>query len=95
VDNGANDPTYVDVSTFDKAADACAEHLAKGRRIAVSGRLVYREWEAEDGSKRSKHSVIGRVEFLGGKPQGSSADNGSDPESEPAAVGADDEDIDF
>jgi hypothetical protein len=27
---------------------------------------VYREWEAEDGSKRSKHQVIGRVVF-GGK----------------------------
>ena len=40
---------------------------AKGRWIAVSGRLVYREWTAEDGSRRSKHSVIGRVRF-GGRP---------------------------
>ncbi len=28
---------------------------------------VYREWEADDGSKRSKHQVIGRVRF-GGRP---------------------------
>jgi single-stranded DNA-binding protein len=47
--------------------DACAEHLAKGRQVAVTGRLTYREWEAKDGSKRSKHQVIGQVHF-GGKP---------------------------
>jgi len=92
VDNGKSrtgtdrDPTYVDVSVFDGAAPACAEHLAKGRQVAVSGRLVYREWEAEDGTKRSRHSVIGRVEFLGSRPQGSA---------EPVAVGAADEDIVF
>ena len=60
------DPPYVDVSTFDRQAAACAEYLTKGRQVAVSGRLVYREWTADDDSKRSKHSVIGRVEFLGG-----------------------------
>ena len=54
----------VDVSTFDKQAEACARYLAKGRQVAVDGRLVYREWETEDGTKRSKHSVIGRVELL-------------------------------
>lgn len=71
VNSGPNrPPTYVDVSTFDRSAEACAEHLAKGRQVAVEGRLIYREWEADDGSKRSKHSVIGRVEFLG-SPNGS------------------------
>ena len=67
VDNGSYDPTYVDVTTFDGQATACAEHLSKGRQVGVNGRLHYAEWEAEDGSKRSRHSVIGRVEFLGTK----------------------------
>jgi single-strand DNA-binding protein len=56
-------PLYVDVATFGKAADACARYLSKGRQVAVTGRLTYREWEAKDGSKRSKHSVTGRVSF--------------------------------
>jgi single-strand DNA-binding protein len=64
-------PLFIDVATFGKSAEACAEHLEKGRQVAVTGRLVYREWEAKDGSKRSKHQVVGRVEF-GGK----AADNG-------------------
>ena len=88
------DPLYIDVSTFDRQAEACKQHLSKGRQVAVSGRLVYREWTAEDDSKRSKHSVIGRVEFLG-TPQSSSAENGSDSVSQPAAVGAAGEDIEF
>jgi len=34
----------------------------------VSGRLAYSEWEAEDGSKRSKHEVIAHaIDFLGGR----------------------------
>jgi single-strand DNA-binding protein len=90
VSNGPDKPpTYVDVSSFDRQAEACAQYLAKGRQVGVSGRLVYREWEAEDGSKRSKHSVIGRVEFLGSA-------NGSGPAGEPeTAAGVADEDIPF
>jgi len=103
VDNGKSregedrDATFIDVSSFGAQAEACAKYLAKGRQVAVEGRLVYREWQAEDDSKRSKHSVIGRVEFLS-KPQGSQG-NGSEPrvaEEPPAAgVGAADEEIAF
>lgn len=73
------EPTYVDVSTFGGQAEACATHLAKGRQVAVSGRLVFREWTARDGSKRSAHSVRGSVDFLGSK-----GDNGSPVDREPA-----------
>jgi len=59
-------PLFIDVATFGPGADACAEYLAKGRAVAVTGRLVYHEWQADDGSKRSKHQVVGRVTF-GGK----------------------------
>ena len=60
-------PLFIDVATFGSQAEACAKYLAKGRAIAVTGRLVYREWEADDGTRRSRHHVIGRVQF-GGKP---------------------------
>ena len=92
IDNGNDrDPTYIDVSTFDAAARACAKHLAKGRLVAVDGRLLYREWTAADGTKRSKHSVIGRAEFLGSRSGGAQSSG-----REPAfAVGAADDDIPF
>jgi single-strand DNA-binding protein len=74
-------PLYIDVATFGAQADACATYLAKGRAVAVTGRLVYREWETDDGSRRSRHHVVGRVEF-GGKP----AEEPSSQESEDALL---------
>jgi single-strand DNA-binding protein len=67
-------PLFIDVATFGSQADACAKYLAKGRAIAVTGRLVYREWEAEDGTRRSRHHVIGRVQF-GGRPEDPSSES--------------------
>lgn len=61
------EPTFVDVAAFGRQAEACARHLAKGRQVAVSGRLVFREWTGKDGRKRSAHSVQGSVDFLGPK----------------------------
>jgi len=57
-------PVYVDVVAYQGLAETCAEHLAKGRQVAVTGRLDYQQWEHE-GSKRSKHEVIAaEVDFL-------------------------------
>jgi single-stranded DNA-binding protein len=47
-------------------ADACAKYLTKRRAVAVTGRLVYREWD-DNGTRRSRHHIIGRVRF-GGRP---------------------------
>lgn len=82
---GDNGPLYLDIATFDKQAQACAEYLSKGREIAFSGRLVYREWTADDGSRRSKHSAIGRVEFIGSRPNGSQpSSQAQPPQAQPA-----------
>ncbi len=63
-------PVYVDVVTFAKQAEAVAKHLAKGRRVAVTGRLEYREWKAQDGSPHSRHEVIAdSVSFLDAAPK--------------------------
>lgn len=67
-------PLFIDVATFGASAEACAKYLAKGRAIAVTGRLTYREWETDDGTKRSRHQVIGRVRF-GGRPDEQPADS--------------------
>jgi single-strand DNA-binding protein len=63
--NGLRDqpPVYIDVATFGRPATACARYLRKGAAVGVTGRLTYNEWIAKDGSKRSKHSVVGRMQF--------------------------------
>ena len=75
VDNGRDrEPTFVDVAQFGKGARPVAEHLAKGRYVEVDGRLNYNEWEAQDGTKRSKYEVIGSITFGPDRPR--VADNG-------------------
>lgn len=56
---------FVDVDAFGPTGEACQEHLAKGRLVAVLGRLEHDTWEASDSSKREQHYVIASaVEFL-------------------------------
>jgi single-strand DNA-binding protein len=49
-------------------AENCAQYLAKGRPVGVQGKLTWREWEAQDGSKRQSVEVVAsNVQFLGGR----------------------------
>jgi len=75
VNDQPDKPVFVDVATFGPGAEACAQYLTKGRPVAVTGRLTFREWETKDGNKRSKHQVVGHVAF-GGKPKPDQADPG-------------------
>ena len=55
---------FVRVSAWDRQAEACAQYLAKGRRVALDGRLRSRSWE-EEGKRRSAVEVVAnRVQFL-------------------------------
>jgi single-strand DNA-binding protein len=77
-------PMFIDVATFGAQADACAKYLTKGQAVGVTGRLVYREWD-DNGTRRSRHHVIGRVQF-GGKPGDDTADAASADHAEAAAL---------
>ena len=81
-DQKGQPPMFIDIATFGAQADACAKYLTKGRAIAVTGRLVYREWD-DNGTRRSKHHIIGRVQF-GGKPEEPDATETSDTNEEGA-----------
>jgi single-strand DNA-binding protein len=95
-------PNYFNVTVFGKHGQSCADHLAKGRPVAIDGRLDWREWEAKDGSgKRQAVQIIAdNVQFLGGKPtdgDSASATDSQDEDRQPAGVGAGggDDDIPF
>ena len=65
-DRGAD---FIDVTVFGSQAEVRSQYLAKGRKVAIEGRLQHPEWQAEDGSRRQKLEVIARsVEFLDRKP---------------------------
>jgi single-strand DNA-binding protein len=59
---------YFDVTVFGAQGENCAQYLSKGRPVAVEGRLNWREWEAQDGSKRQSVDIIAdTVQFLGSR----------------------------
>lgn len=61
---------FFDVTAWDATARSCEQHLAKGRRIALDGRLRSRSWETADGARRHRVEVVANtVEFLWSRAQ--------------------------
>jgi single-strand DNA-binding protein len=56
---------FFDVSAWRELGETIANYKKKGDPILLEGRLQYRTWEAQDGSKRSKVDVVAdNVQFL-------------------------------
>ena len=51
-------PNYFDVSAFGGAAENVSRCTYKGSRVAIDGRLEWREWETSDQQKRQAVSVV-------------------------------------
>jgi single-strand DNA-binding protein len=67
-DSWVDKPNYFDVTVWGSQGENCAQYLSKGRPVAVDGRLNWREWEAQDGSKRQTVDIIAdSVQFLGSR----------------------------
>ncbi len=50
--------SFFDVVCWREMAENASESLSKGARVIVTGRLEQRNWETQDGEKRSKIEVI-------------------------------------
>ena len=93
--------TFVDVVVWGRQAETANEFLSKGSSVLIEGKLQLDQWDAEDGSKRSKMRVrADRVQFLstksqstGGRP--SSVHDEKPNKDVPADFGDDDDDIPF
>ena len=69
--NWADKPNYFDVTVWGAQGENCAQYLAKGRPVGIQGRLEWREWDAQDGTKRQAVEVVAdNVQFLGSRDGG-------------------------
>jgi single-strand DNA-binding protein len=70
-DGGYEDkPNFFDVSVFGAMVENVSRYTYKGSRVAIDGRLEWREWETADQQKRQAVSVIAdKVLFLDGPGQ--------------------------
>jgi single-strand DNA-binding protein len=93
--NWGDKPNYFDVTVWGNQGESCAQYLAKGRPVGVDGRLDWREWEAQDGTKRQAVEIIAdSVQFLGGRGDGAGGgDGGGERQFVPAAATAGNEDF--
>jgi len=81
---------YFDVTVFGRQAETTSTYLSKGRRIGVDGRLSWREWQAQDGSRRQSVEVIANdVFFLDSRGDGFNGGGGGGEYSSAPASGGD------
>ena len=86
-------PNYFDITVWGNQGESCAQYLAKGRPVAVDGRLEWHEWDAQDGTKRQAVEIIAdSVQFLGSRGEG---EGGGQPQFVPAGAAAQTENADF
>ncbi|HTD57540.1 MAG TPA: single-stranded DNA-binding protein [Solirubrobacteraceae bacterium] len=76
-------PNFFNVSVFGAKGESVHRYMSRGRRVAIDGRLEWREWETSEGAKRQAVEVVAEsVQFLDGRDDsgdsgGSSDDEGS------------------
>jgi len=59
---------FIDLTFFGRTAEIANQYLKKGSKVLVDGRLKLDQWTAQDGSKRSKHTVaVESFQMLGSK----------------------------
>lgn len=70
---GRQETDFLNVIAWRQLAELCGKYLAKGRKVAVTGSIQTRMYEAKDGSKRSAFDIVAdEVEFLTPQNQQSS-----------------------
>jgi len=76
--NWEDRPNYFDVTVWGAQGENCANYLGKGRPVAISGRLEWREWQNDNGDKRQAVEIIAdTVQFLGSRDGSGGGGNGN------------------
>ncbi len=55
---------FINIVVWGKLGENCANYLAKGRLVAIQGRIQSRSWETENGRRYVTEVVANQVQFL-------------------------------
>jgi len=65
VTKGEKKADFINILVFGKQAENCEKYLAKGRKVAIEGRIQTGSYTKDDGTKVYTTDVVaGRVEFI-------------------------------
>jgi len=80
--------SFIRIVVWGRRAEVCGEYLSKGSPVFVEGRLQSRDWETQDGQKRSTTEVVAdNIQFLRMGPKaGGGAGKSSIPEEDIATI---------
>ena len=68
---------FIDLTFFGRTAEIANQYLRKGSKVLVDGRLNLEQWTAQDGSKRSRHTVtVENLQMLGSRDDAAQAGGG-------------------
>ncbi len=56
--NQRDEVCFVDIAAFGRRGETINQYMSKGRQILIEGRLKFDSWTSQDGTKRSKLSVV-------------------------------------
>jgi single-strand DNA-binding protein len=63
--DGKRETDFIDVEVWRKLAETCAEHISKGRLVAVEGAIRVQNYKDKDGrSRKAVRVVADNVKFL-------------------------------
>ncbi|MFC1638819.1 single-stranded DNA-binding protein [Patescibacteria group bacterium] len=91
---------FHNIVAWGKLAEICGQYLGKGRKVYVEGRLQTREWEGQDGNKRTRTEIVAenmimldRAPAGGGQPAAAAAAPAAPaaPAAAPASAGGEEE----
>lgn len=58
-------PNFIECVIFGKRAESLSRYLVKGTKVTVQGKLRWSQWQAQDGSNRSKVDVVvDQIDFM-------------------------------
>lgn len=69
--DGENNADFIPIVAWERLAEICGEFLAKGKLVAIEGRLHTRTYETKDGQKRSAFDIVADdMRMLSGRNEG-------------------------
>lgn len=60
---------WFQIVTWGSLAEICHQHLRRGQRVFIEGRLQTRRWDDPDGQKHQSVEVVAREMILLGEPR--------------------------